>query len=309
MVNPNGFTYSMFGLAIRSNVSIPGLNCRRRQFQFSFRQSSIGVPPPWTRNAERVKEDIFYTSSYLGLRGDPALRIWKVADGAYLHLIYIDGVQFWLDRRRKQRLGNLAARILHRRNIHIHSRASARTSLEFARRDMSSCECGNHRRERNCFRWIRWCGEVHNGRSVCSTRGHSVMSDDIVALSEVDGVIHVMPAYPYLSLWPESVAMLYGSPEALPRFTANWDKRFLANGTDGVKFEESAMRLGAVYVLGERSSDPAPYVEELSAQSALIALVANTYATNTLDSGMRAMEFEALGRLVSVVAIRKIYRK
>ena len=225
MVNPNGFTYSMFGLAIRSNVSIPGLTVAAVNFSSPSVSLQLGVPPPWTRNAERVKEDIFYTSSYLGIRGDPALRIWKVADGAYLHLIYSDGAQFWLDRLgssvwgtwpRESSIEETSTYILGP-VLGLLLRLRGVTCLH-----ASAVTIGGSA--------IAFVGSAGAGKSTTAAafarRGHSVMSDDIVALSEVDGVIRVMPAYPYLSLWPESVAMLYGSPEALPRFTANWDKRF-----------------------------------------------------------------------------------
>jgi len=62
--------------------------------------------------------------------------------------------------------------------------------------------------------------------------------------------------------------------------------------------------LAAIYVLGERRGDPAPLVEGLTPQKAFLALVANTFATNTLDSGMRAREFEILARIAPTVPIR-----
>ena len=43
-----------------------------------------------------------------------------------------------------------------------------------------------------------------------------VLADDIVALSEQGEILRVRPAYPQLRLWPESVAFLYGSSDALP---------------------------------------------------------------------------------------------
>jgi hypothetical protein len=45
-------------------------------------------------------------------------------------------------------------------------------------------------------------------------------------------------------------------------------------------------------------------VEELTPQRAFLALIANTFATNTLDSSMRAKEFEILARVVLSVPIR-----
>ena len=64
------------------------------------------------------------------------------------------------------------------------------------------------------------------------------------------------------------------------------------------------MPLAAIYILGDRRSDPAPLVEELTPQRAFLSLVANTFATNTLDNSMRAKEFEILARLAPSVPIR-----
>jgi len=41
-------------------------------------------------------------------------------------------------------------------------------------------------------------------------------------------------------------------------------------------------------------------------QSALLSLVAETYANKILDRGMRAREFEVLGRLVTSVPVRRV---
>ncbi len=74
-----------------------------------------------------------------------------------------------------------------------------------------------------------------------------------------------------------------------------------------MRFAERALPLAAIYILGERRGDPAPLVEELTPQKAFLALVANTFATNTLDSSMRAKEFEILARLAPSVPIRALH--
>jgi hypothetical protein len=135
-------------------------------------------------------------------------------------------------------------------------------------------------------------------------RGHAVLSDDVVALAERNGSFFVHPAYPYLCLWPESVESLYGSAEALPQFSANYEKRCLSLGKQELRFAQQALPLAAIYILGDRRGDPAPLVEELPPQRAFLALVANTFASNTLDSEMRAKEFEILARVVPSVPIR-----
>ena len=82
-------------------------------------------------------------------------------------------------------------------------------------------------------------------------RGHAILSDDVVALAEHDGSFFVAPAYPYLSLWPEAVQCIYGSPEALPRFSSNYDKRCLSLEKQELHFEERSLPLATIYVLAK----------------------------------------------------------
>ena len=40
--------------------------------------------------------------------------------------------------------------------------------------------------------------------------GYAVLSDDVAVLEQLEGALHVQPAYPQLRLWPDSVALLFG---------------------------------------------------------------------------------------------------
>jgi hypothetical protein len=137
--------------------------------------------------------------------------------------------------------------------------------------------------------------------------GHAVISDDVVALVESGGSFYVMPAYPHLCLWQDSVELLYGSPEALPRFSTGWEKRRLALGDRGTRFENRSLPLGAIYLLGDRRRDQTPFVEGVRPQAGLLSLVAETFANKVLDREMRAREFAVLGQLVTTVPIRRIH--
>jgi hypothetical protein len=120
----------------------------------------------------------------------------------------------------------------------------------------------------------------------------------------------VLPAYTRVNLWPESVNLLYGSPEALPRILPDWEKRCLKLGEHGgARFENRALPIGAIYVLGDAAASAAENVESISQKTALVTLVANTYATNLLDSKQRAEEFAVLSRLVAEVPVRQINAK
>lgn len=247
-----------------------------------------------------------YASPYKDESGNPILTIWKVAGSRCLRLAYVDGTQFWLDREGREvwatwpaaltledtatyLLGPVLGILLRLRGVTcLHASAVA-----FGERA------------------VAFVGSEGTGKSTTAAalahRGYAVLSDDVVALAERDGSFFVHPAYPYLSLWPESVKSLYGSAEALPRFSANYEKRCLSLPKQELRFEERALRLTAIYILGDRRGDPAPVVEELTPQKAFLSLVANTFATNTLDSAMRAKEFEILSRLAPRVPIRALH--
>jgi hypothetical protein len=102
--------------------------------------------------------------------------------------------------------------------------------------------------------------------------------------------------------------MLYGPEKTLPAFSVNWDKRVLSLAEDCLCFEENPLPLGAIFILGERSSvGAAPFLETLTTQESLIALVANSYATGMLDKEMRAQEFSLLGRMLASVPVRRVH--
>jgi hypothetical protein len=133
--------------------------------------------------------------------------------------------------------------------------------------------------------------------------GHRVLTDDIVALSERDEVVRVQPAYPQLRLWPESVALLYGTADALPRLTPTWDKRALDLTTNGGRFQEQPLPLAAIYLLAERSGSGATNSHHGREPA---DAPANTYVGYLLDPAMRGQEFESLGRLVASVHVRRV---
>jgi len=266
----------------------------------------LGTSPYSTGAIPPSSEALSYDSPYKDAAGNPALRIWKAEGSRYLRLAYFDGTQFWLDREGREVWatwpGNLTtedtATYLLGPVLGILLRLRGVTCLH-----ASAVAFGD--------KAVAFVGSEGAGKSTTAAalarRGHAILSDDVVALAERDGSFFIHPAYPYLCLWPESVESLYGSPDALPQFSANYEKRCLSLGKQELRFAERALPLAAIYILGERRGDPAPLIEELSPQRAFLAVVANTFATNTLDSGMRAKEFETLARLAPSIPIRALH--
>jgi len=309
--------YSLFGLNIRANLALPEissvqlvpgspLNQKRFIHENPIVEIHLALKPEGLAQPSSLDEELWYATEDRDQMGTAALRIWRTSDRRFLRLEYFDGTRFWLDILGSQiwatwpdsltledtstyLLGPVLGLLLRLRGVTcLH--ASAVSFGDFA---------------------VAFIGSEGAGKSTTAAalaqQGCGIITDDVVALAETDGVFYVHPAYPYLCLWPESVASIYGSADALPRFSPAYDKRCLSLERQGLNFEARTLPLKAIYILGERRSDPAPVIEPLADQSAILALVANTFATNVLDSAMRAEEFKTLGRLVPRIRIRKVF--
>jgi hypothetical protein len=148
-------------------------------------------------------------------------------------------------------------------------------------------------------------------------RGHAVLTEDVCALCEAGepcrdafgkgdqepGVVEVLPGYPLIRLWSDSVEMLYGNAEALPLLTPTWDKRYLALGGAGAKFCGEPLPLRSIVLLAPREDSGAPRVEPVPPARALIQLVGNTYKNLLLDRDQRASEFRFLHRVLEAVPV------
>jgi hypothetical protein len=299
--------HSVFGLLLQSNFPVPGLPVLKASEGAPDVELFLGVDPLAGRHIPAGPEEPLYVSSYTGPEGQPALRIWKMTAGDFLHMEYFDGVQFWLDGRGSKvwstwpqtllpedvatyLLGPVLGLLLRLRGV-ICLHASAVAWNGFA---------------------IAFVGSEGAGKSTTAAalagRGYPVVSDDIVALTENENHFLVLPAYPYLSLWSEAAEMLFGPDAALPAFSPSYDKKQLLLEENGLPFASGPLPLGAIFLLSERSDEErAPWLEPAAAQESMIRLVADSYATNLLNPEMRAREFALLGRLLAAVPVFRLH--
>lgn len=290
--------YSAFGLSLAADWPIPGL---LRQPHAS--RPDISVRLERLVECDAAGEQPYYSSEHDG-DGVPALQVWKTA--GYYRLRYADGTQF----------------VVERNGEHVRVIVAAGSTLEDAATYLLGPVLGFAMRLRGttCLHAsvvaiggeaIALAGPAGAGKSTTaacfSAMGFPVLSDDIAALAERAGTIHVEPAYPQIRLWPDSVAMLYGAPDALPRLTPTWDKRGLLLSRRRA-FQEQSLPLRAVYVLGEVRAGAGPIVEDVSGSASLLVLLANAYVGYLLDRAMRHHEFESLARLAATVPVRRVVR-
>jgi len=137
-----------------------------------------------------------------------------------------------------------------------------------------------------------------------ATRGHTVVSDDLTALTLDDGAPIAWPAFDHLRLWPASAPLVLGDATSLERITPTWDKRRFT--LDGAAFAGAPCPVRAIVVLRERHDDARVRVHALMPAHAVVALATLTYANYLLDTPMRAHELTQLGALVRSVPILSV---
>jgi hypothetical protein len=293
------YSYHFHGLTCISNIPIPVFRSEGRSSTPPDLILTIDSQPPgWVREAQKLASSVRYS--------DAASTVIALGGGQFFQLAYNDGAQFVVDAG-GQRLwagsavpltldylatylrGPVMGFVLRRRNI---------TALH-----ASAVYVGGQA--------IVLCGESEAGKSTTAAalalRGAPVLCDDICALRETDGSFQVESGDPQVGLWPDSVRNLLGNPEALPRVTADWEKRYLHLDGQKAKFEPQSRPLSAIYFLAARvTQHRAPYVETLGCREALLQMVQNTYMNWILDRQQRIAEFDMLSRMVMQVPSRRL---
>lgn len=268
----------------------------------------FGSMPPWLGGSLEASARLAYASRYRDERGEPALGVWALAGGDYVRLRFTEGHEFLVDRSGRELwaawrgesriddtvsylLGPVLGFVLRLRGIlPLHASAVA---------------VGGHA--------VAFVGPEGAGKSTIAAafaaRGHPVLSDDLAALCEVEGSPGIQPGFPWLRLRPDGATALSASSRLPPPLTPTGDRLYLdlALTRDGYRFEPEALPIGAVYLLGEHSTDPAaPAVEAVGPADAVLALVNNTWGARLLDEVMRAREFDVVCRLVGRSPVRRL---
>ena len=295
-----GFSYSLYGLRLSSNVPIPGLLAVQSETPVDVDITFGGFGSELT-----FEQHPWYVSPCLD-ENSPILTVWKSTDGSEFRFLYGDQTEFRIDRTGTNvsatwpeslslentvtyLVGQIAAFVLRLRGIVcLHA-----SSIVIDRRVLTIV------------------GESGAGKSTMAAslvrQGHRVLSEDVSALVERDGKFMVQPGYPRVNLWPDVVNSLHGAPDALPKIVPTWDKRYFDLGENGGHFFNQPAPLAAIYVLENRVSEQtASLVESVSASDALISLLTNAHGRHLVERPMRTREFDLLSRIAEVIPVRRV---
>lgn len=294
------YSYTAFGLTLEASDPIPGLHAVSHRRPADIRiWMNDGLPGVCNDAAG----ELWYPASTIDGHAD-GLKVWRLGGGRFFRLLYADGTEFFVDRR----------------GIEIYARWPNWSTLEdtaiyllgpvlgFALRlrgtvclHASAVQIGNAA--------IALLGPGEAGKSTTaaafSRMGYRILTDDVAPLLEAGGAPHLQPSYPQLRLWPDSVALLYGSEGALRRLTPSWAKCALDLTSAGDRFQHEPLPLAAVYVLAGRAGSELR-IEAITGCGRLPALVAHSYVGYLLDRTMREQEFNSLARVASAVPVRRV---
>jgi hypothetical protein len=300
------YPYRAYGLTLGCDTPVSALRQEHTDLEKYDIVVSLGPETDWVREARRLPSHLEHPRPGEVERDDSPFTLTSYGAEEFFELAYGNEALFFVDGAAKRvwgtclppltnedlatyLLGPVMGFVLRRRSI-LALHASA------------VCIGG---------RAVALCGESQAGKSTTAAafalRGIPVLCEDVTPLIEEHGEFQVEPGYPRVCLWPDAVEKLFGAPDALPRLTPSWDKFFLPLDGGNAKFEEQRRVVSAVYHFAPRVAEAdAPRIEAMSAREALLELVQNTYMNWLLDRRQRAAEFDALGKLVAHVPVRRI---
>jgi len=298
--------YRAYGFTIASAHTIPALEATACDPATPDLTLEIGSPP--ARTLEALGNRAISRPPYLRYRGDhhPTLTLKEYGSGKFFELAYADGTRFLMDVDATHVWGQPGPGLSHD-DVFVYFlgpimgfllRLRGRLALHASAVEIGGCA-------------FAISGETGAGKSTTAAalarRGHAVVCEDICTVQDSSATKFVIPGYPRISLWPDSVTQLFSSPEALPEIAPGWEKRYLALDGRLASFRHNPAPLAAIYMLAGRSRDEAaPSIQPLPKRESALALVQNTYMNYLLTKEQRAAEFYAIGNLVGEVECYRV---
>jgi hypothetical protein len=294
-------SFRTYGLTIDSDLPLPGLQALADPPPESDLVLCLAAFPSWAQELLKNQPVARRIRPPAVLPGE-SFTVWEYADESFFQLIYGDGTRFVIDGRAARVWGEPGPGLTHE-DLCVYLLGPVMGFIArrrgFTPLHASSVIIGK--------RAIALMGEAGSGKSTTAAalalRGWPTLCEDVCILTETNLQLHVIPGYPRICLWPDSVSYLFSSPDALPAIVRGWEKRFLAlDGRTRARAALSSCPLSSILFLAPRSDDNrAPSIEPLPKRRAVLQLVQNSYMNWLLNRQQRASEFDIIVKLVSQV--------
>lgn len=271
--------YVAYGLGIRSELELPELTPGAAPVDVVVRRRPVAEVPPAGGPADAL---VRATRDEACLRW-PEVGAFLVRGGREILLDPSPGADATL--LRAYLLGPVLALLLHQRGLLVlHASGVAVDGAA-----------------------VLFLGGSGRGKSttvaVLHARGHPLLADDAIAvdLAAAPGAPAALPGFPQLKLWPDALASLGETPEALPRIHARAVKR--ARRLAGVAAGPRPLR--RLYVLGDGDD---LRIEPLHGHPAVFELVQHAYIAPALARLGSATHLAQCVRLAAAVPVHRLRR-
>ena len=293
--------YSIYGLNVASDLPLAGVPSVRAPYP----DVVFAMEPAYRRTAATAAphETCWYQSDWIDeTTGGPGLTIYRSAAGAF-RILYSDGVEFLIDSEGRRIVG-CAPSAASLADVACYVTGPV---LGFVLRLLgvvalhaSAIEVGR--------RAVLLVGDACSGKSttaaVLATMGYKVITEDVAALSLQGGTLTVRPGCAEVALRPDAVASVFGSANALPKFSDTWDKRRLDLLQIGA-FAHESIPVGGVYMLTNTAGVPnAPCIAHIPPRDAMVELLANVYGNRLFHDELRLRELDTLQHIVNNVPVK-----
>jgi len=282
---PKQTAYKVFGLSVRSEISIPELPEAGPQAEpAEIAIEKADLSRLWFRLAN--PQDLFVAEHNFFMFRVPDHAIFCVEEGRRIAVSLLEGcdeeiVRLYL-------LGTcMGALLMQRRVIPLHGSAVAIDGKAYA-----------------------FIGDRGAGKSTLASaflhRGYKLVSDDVIAatLNPQHGP-WVVPAYPQQKLWEESLRKL-GMETSRLRPIYRREAKFAVPVRS--QFADASMPLGGVFEL-VKSDCATVEIQRMAGSARLDPLISHTYRNYLLSPmGLREWHFDTVCRLAGELPIFRLYR-
>jgi hypothetical protein len=150
------------------------------------------------------------------------------------------------------------------------------------------------------------------GKSVLAAtlmqEGHSLLTDDILAIEERGSNFLGRPGYPQMRMWPSEAEHFLGRYQDLEIVHPRYSKRRVPVGPDGLgSFHGDAAPLAILYLPHRLQSPTDIKIEPISPKDAVIELIRNSFSARIVEVlGLSLLRMSFFSRLAMRVPMRRL---
>lgn len=152
---------------------------------------------------------------------------------------------------------------------------------------------------------VLFIGDRGRGKSTISLalneKGHNLLSDDVLSIQmSLSEFPKVIPGFPGMKLWPESIVNINENPEVMPKLHFNTDKRYYSVKNN---FSHVLMPIKIIYLI-EKSNGI--NIENMKPQEAVMELIKSSYCFKLFDNNELSENLKKCTKIVNSVPVKRL---